>query len=63
MSQEIIYWPWFIHTLYAGGYFDILSLCLQYLFETGEDKWSIIYHLDDLFLIVSLLAFAAIFKW
>lgn len=63
MSQEIIYWPRFVNTLYAGRYFVILSFCLQYLFETGEDKWSIIDLLDDLFLIVSLLAFAATCKW
>jgi len=32
MSQEIIYRPWLVNTLYAGRCFEIVSLCLHYLF-------------------------------
>jgi len=64
MSQEIIYWPWLVNTLYAGRWFEIVSFCLHYLFEMGEkDKRSIIDLLEDLFLSVSLLAFAVTFEW
>jgi len=64
MSQEIIYWAWLVNTLYAGRCFEIVSLCLHYLFETGEkDKRSVSVLLEDLFLSVSLLAFAATFAW
>jgi hypothetical protein len=64
MSQEIIYWPWLVNTLYAGRCSVIVSLCLHYLFETGEeDKWSVIVLLENLFLSIGLLAFAATFEW
>jgi hypothetical protein len=64
MSQEIIYWPWLVNTLYAGRCYEIVSLHLLYLFLTGEkDTWSVIVLLEDLFLSVSLLAFAATFEW
>jgi hypothetical protein len=64
MSQEIVYWSWLVNTLYAGRCFEIASLCLHYLFETGEkDRWSVIVLPEDLLLSVSLLAFAATFEW